>query len=504
MKNPFANKKNTADGASDAGAGKESVFKKIRNLFRYKVSLNVVRYDPDEANGVPDLSPPETQGQRSETAESPAQADSGAAETPAPAENKTKKAKKAAKPKVKKKKPAKKPAKQKKNNAKNGDEKKKTGLFIGIGIGGVAVVGGAIAAFMILGSSPTPAELLEKADKHLADQKYEQAETIYIELVDSTEEIEQEIIVSAYLNLSQTYLEQDVQDSAIVTLQRGYDRTGDARIKEKLDELLPPEESQEDPAKPAEPPNEPVVWTDPALEKMVRTALGVTPSQQIMTRDLESITSLKIVGPTHAVIDKPLNAYNKLNGYSIDGVDYTERGGITSLADIKHFKNLRKLVVCYNEVSDISGIEGLQSLDTLGLYFNRIKSIDDVASLPNLKNIYLYNNEITDLSPVSSLSGLTELWVQYNDIADLSPVKDLVSLRELFVSNNNITDISPIAQLTGLTFFYADNNGIDNIEAVAGLQALTDVSFVGNPIADMTPAAGIRNVNKTFSESATK
>jgi hypothetical protein len=356
----------------------------------------------------------------------------------------------------------------------------------------VLLVGGsAFAAILILhGSEPTPEELLAEAIAYTAEAEYDKAESTYEELFAEKDSLETTLLADAYLGLAENRLaSSETADSAIFTLEEGLAATADPRIQEKLDELRPP-------ADPASPPDETVSFADPEFERMIRQGLNKPAPQDILRSELASIQHLKIVGGTHIAIDAPLNSVNRSSGYTIDGVSYSEHGGITSLQDVQHFPALTKLVVCYNKVNDITGVSELVNLDTLGLYFNEITDISPIKNLTSLRYLYAYNNQITSLAPVKNLPAMEELWVQHNQISDLSPVSGLVSLKELFVNDNLITDISPIAGLPSLGFFYASNNQITDISAVAETPSLTDVTFGGNPVTDLSPANKVRNVNK--------
>ncbi|MDL2234220.1 leucine-rich repeat domain-containing protein [Ruminococcaceae bacterium OttesenSCG-928-L11] len=447
-------------------------------LFKYKISI---RKNEDTAEA--DASQPE---------ETPAE------DTPAP-KAKKEKAPKPKKPAPKKKKPAakKKPKPKPKKPAKDGEEgekKGKLGLILGIAGGAVAVGGGILAAVLIMGGSgPTPQEILEQAAVYYSEANYADAGEAYMQLLDDQENLDTEILVEAYLGLSDVQMMEDVDtglETAIATLETGYAYTEDPRIQERIDSLTPEEEPEEPPE------DEAIVFVDEAFERMVRMALNIPAPQPIRRADTLQVKSLKIVGGTHAVSNNSLNARNSTQGYTIDDVLYTERGAITSLQDVANFPNLTKLVVCYNQISDISGIENLTKLDTLGLYFNEISDLTPLSTLPSLKFLYLYNNHISSLEPVANLNTLEELWVQNNDITDLTPVQSLQRLRELVVKDNSISDISAIKGLPDLAFFHADNNRISDISAIADTPSLTDVSLVNNPIVDMSPAANVKNVNR--------
>jgi hypothetical protein len=515
LKNPFKKDPQRIKVKLDDGnlkGEKKPFFKRLAGkLFKYRLSFNIVRVTEkaDVAAPPADADFPQQDGiipVEEPAAETTEAADNKKAKKKKPKKEKKPKEKKPKEKKVKEKKPkpakkaAAKSAKEGEDGEDSGNEaarakKRKVFLIIGIVVGAVLLVGGgAFAAMLVLdGNAPTPEELLAKAIAYTAEAEYDKAESIYEDLFAEKENLETTLLADVYLGLAENRLaSSETVDSVIFTLEEGLAATADPRIQERIDELRPPEEG----AEPASPPDEAVSFADPEFERMIRQGLGKSASQAIIRSELSSIQQLKIVGGTHVAMDAPLNSVNRSSGYTIDGVSYSEHGGITSLQDVRYFPALTKLVVCYNKVRDIAAVSELVNLDTLGLYFNEIKDISPIANLTSLRYLYAYNNQIASLAPVKNLSAMEELWVQHNQIGDLSPVSGLKNLKELFVSDNLITDISPIAGLPSLGFFYASNNQITDISAVAQTPSLTDVTFAGNPVTDMSPAGKVRNVNK--------
>lgn len=453
---------------------KKSLIARLKNLTRFRIRLQVV-------------------DRRGENAAPEEGADASGGDEP----GKKKRKEKMAKPvKVKRDKPKKPRALKLKKLAKIKDgesEKKRPLLPILIAAGILVLGGGGFGIFTLVNTGNDPEARLLKAEKLTAEAKYTDAMDVYNKLI-----AEQLVLPEAYLGLADTFLAAADRAGAIAKLQAGYSETGDERVRQRLEELSPPAEPVPDPAEPGAA----VIWQDPALEKMIRLALGIPEGQEIRPGDLESIRSLKILGATHAVANGTIAAFNTPDGYIVDGVDYTERGGITSLADLRHCRNLTKLIVAYNHVRGLDGLSGLQRLETLGLYANDITEIGGLSALENLQYLYLYGNNITDISPLSKLSKLHDLWLQHNQIADISPLAGLQGLSELLVSHNQVEKIDVLRELPNLHFFYADYNKISNVGPAAEAKALTDVSFVGNPVTDLTLLRHIQNINKPYGRTA--
>ncbi|MCL2057113.1 MAG: hypothetical protein FWH02_07865 [Oscillospiraceae bacterium] len=473
--------------------GKPAKEKPAKKAFKYKLSFR----KEDAGEPAAEENPP---ADEAVVAEPPAPQPEAAP----PPTKKEKKPKAAKPPKPKKvKKPKVKKSPKPKKEREPMSRKKKMLLMFGGGGGAVLLGGGVAAAFMLgliaLPQAPTTREIIDSALESIMLEDFGAAEKAFTQLIEKREELEIDHVTEAYLGLTDTKLAEEAHNAYVLrvnlieTLEDGLLFTGDSRIQDKIDELTPPPPPDPD----APPPPMPIIFEDEAFERMLRLALE-NPDGDILPDDLRQITTMKIVGDTHAAVNQSLISTNRSNGYVIDDTLYTERGTIRSLADLAYFTELRRLVICYSSVADISGIERLSKLETLGLYFNEITDLSPIAGMENLQFLYVNNNNIIGLAPVSGLSKLAEIWAQNNQISDLSPVSDLPVLRELVVNSNQITDISPIRGMPKLLLFYAADNQITEITAVAATPSLTDVDFTGNPIADMSPAANVRFVNDSM------
>ena len=86
---------------------------------------------------------------------------------------------------------------------------------------------------------------------------------------------------------------------------------------------------------------------------------------------------------------------------------YIENEGLKDLSKIK-FKELNKLNLSYNEISDISVLEkvNFKELKELNLNSNEISDISvlEKVNFKELKELYLMNNEISDISVLEKVN----------------------------------------------------------------------------------------------------
>lgn len=156
--------------------------------------------------------------------------------------------------------------------------------------------------------------------------------------------------------------------------------------------------------------------------------------------------------------------------------------------------NTTELVLCFNQISNLTPLEDLTRLSILSLTNNQISDISPLMELSNLVMLSLCNNQISDLSPLatSNFSGCEfmgfRLCLSNNQISDLSPLVGLTQLTRLELNDNQITDVSHLTALTrlgmGMGGLRLQNNQISDISPLAWLPNLDQFSLrlEGNPV----------------------
>ena len=208
---------------------------------------------------------------------------------------------------------------------------------------------------------------------------------------------------------------------------------------DEADENLPGQ-TETDPKEPAEemPQEEPVIWTDPVMEKLVRQKLAKE-SGEIYPEELLTIESLVYEGKT-------------------------EEEQNISIEDLAQLTSLKSLVIRSAGVMDISALQGLTLLEDLDLGDNRI----------------------TDISPLVNLTGLKSLYLDHNAVSDLTVLQGMPQLEVLVVEDNLITDVTPLSVLVRLNGLYLADNQIESIEPLQTLMDLEELDVSGNDIQDFS------------------
>ena len=169
-----------------------------------------------------------------------------------------------------------------------------------------------------------------------------------------------------------------------------------------------------------------VTFSDPALEAMVRGAMG-KPAGDISVAEAQAVTRL--------------NLNDELQRYISEGNPIKDIGGL------KAFTNLEYLDLSNQEISDISALAGLTKLTLLSLGGNPVSDISPLAGLTNLKVLILTNAAAQDYSALAALVNLEYLKLDNSTITDVSALASLTELQGLYLANCPVIDYSLLANI---------------------------------------------------------
>ncbi|NLU31443.1 MAG: hypothetical protein GXX04_02310 [Clostridiaceae bacterium] len=187
-----------------------------------------------------------------------------------------------------------------------------------------------------------------------------------------------------------------------------------------------------------------VILKDETFRNAVRDALGITRYSLEMSKyDMAEVTELD------------------LSGYDIENIE-----------EIVYFKNLAKLNLSNNRISDISLLKELKKLRELDLSGNMISDISPLGGMKYMRKLCLSENRISDISVLKGMPILDVLDLSGNDISDISSLEGLKDLKELDLSNNMISNISIIRNLPNLK----------------------SLNLAGNQVKDRSPAKHVADV----------
>lgn len=202
-------------------------------------------------------------------------------------------------------------------------------------------------------------------------------------------------------------------------------------------------------------------------------------NQDVTVEEMESLTELSIFLKADGSADFSENAT-----YSILGVPQSLAGtkdfkfavtrGMKSIKGLEYAKNLKKLKVNENEISDITPLKNLTKLEYLEIQRNRIVDLKPLSNLTNLTFLKLYNNLIEDITPLSNLTNLTGLDLHYNVTVEGDELHKIIS--------KGITDVSALKNLKKLTFLDISANRIEDVSIIKDLDKIEHLDISGNRV----------------------
>lgn len=220
---------------------------------------------------------------------------------------------------------------------------------------------------------------------------------------------------------------------------------------------------------------------DAKLLKVINKNLGKNraDNQKVTVEEMESLTELSIFLKEDGSAD-----FSESAKYSILGKPTSLKGtkdfkfavtrGMKSIKGLEYAKNLKKLKLNENEISDISPLKNLTKLEYLEIQRNRIVDVNPLKNLTNLKFLKLYNNLIEDIAPLSNLTNLTGLDLHYNVTVGGDESHKIIS--------KGITDISAFKNLKKLEFLDISANRIEDISILKNFDKIKDLDFSGNRV----------------------
>ncbi|MEJ2595284.1 MAG: hypothetical protein P8100_09210 [bacterium] len=131
-------------------------------------------------------------------------------------------------------------------------------------------------------------------------------------------------------------------------------------------------------------------------------------------------------------------------------VTVADQDGISDLAPLQKFLNLKKLTVSNTRVDDISPLRKLPYLEELNLPNNPIYSLAGIAEIKSLKMLNLENTPIEDFSDIGNLSWIKTLNIAGTKIKKLKGIEGLTNLENLFINNTTVRNLKGAEELDNL------------------------------------------------------
>ncbi|CAL6024136.1 Putative_phosphoprotein phosphatase [Hexamita inflata] len=155
---------------------------------------------------------------------------------------------------------------------------------------------------------------------------------------------------------------------------------------------------------------------------------------------------------------------------------------ITDISPVKEHKQLTYLDLAQNLISDISILKYLQNVTVLNLRQNKLKDISPLKNLPNVQKLKLGFNQLDNIQVLAFLTKLTYLELDGNAITDCSSLVSL-PLTWLDISSNKLTQIQRFSNT--LQVLFLQRNKIANIDVLNNLINLVTLNISINEITNI-------------------
>lgn len=188
-------------------------------------------------------------------------------------------------------------------------------------------------------------------------------------------------------------------------------------------------------------------------------------------------------------------SYNPLS--DLDGLDVftslrvlnLEGCGLETLEIAEgEMENLLSLVLSYNPLSDLKGIEKFPNLETLSVESGDLKSLESLADLQHpekLQTLIVRENQLISLEGAGILTGLETLWAEHNEITDVSALSDMKNLESVYLSYNKIDSMKGLGGQEKLRWIGLDNNSLTSLAGMGELPALKVFHLYNNQLTDI-------------------
>ena len=222
---------------------------------------------------------------------------------------------------------------------------------------------------------------------------------------------------------------------------------------------------------------EKVQLADPAIESVIRAELMFGQDTEIFTDDLWAVKEFTV--PSEATSLEDLAHLTQLRKLTISDQE------ISSFSFLSAMTHLEELEITNCSISDsLELVAALPALQRLTISGTSVSSVAELSNATGLVYLDLSSNAIGDITPLSGMSGLETLDLSNNAVADLSPLSGLPQLTSVYLSHNIISSMAPLSSCSNLTKITLSYNKIDSVTAVDQLEQLTYLSLANNAIAD--------------------
>lgn len=233
----------------------------------------------------------------------------------------------------------------------------------------------------------------------------------------------------------------------------------------------------------------PVVFTSSLLEQAVREELGRTDKEPVYEEDLAAVRQIYICGNT--VFHKEEDHWQYYQRHSVRGEEVIESGGIKDLSILSHMKNLQKLILDNQNISDLSPLSGLP-LEKLSVCNNPVSDLTPLSACQNLQVLRIEDTGTENLSALSGLRQLKTLDAGFTNVTSVMTLEDL-QLSELRLIGIHVDDFEGIAHMP-LRRLCLYGISQDAVRLIGTLTTLQELTIYNSGIEDFSDLANLHDL----------
>ena len=212
-----------------------------------------------------------------------------------------------------------------------------------------------------------------------------------------------------------------------------------------------------------------VTFEEALIEQAVRLALSKDEDEKIMEEELLTLTELYVFGDKAAANEEMYRIYSD-SFVANDGT--VLRGSIHSLNDVAKLKNIRRLYLAYQNISDLTPLSQLIWLEYIELKHNPIKDVSPLSQLVSLNSLFLFDTNVSDLTILSGCSRLTNIDVGYTQITSMAALDGLDSLQSLMIRKTPLKTLDNVEAHPMLEQIYLSETHLPDLNSLLDLPRL--------------------------------
>lgn len=220
-----------------------------------------------------------------------------------------------------------------------------------------------------------------------------------------------------------------------------------------------------------------VLFEEPLVEQAVRLSLGKSENENITEEELKNVTELYIYGDKAA---GSFDEFEDIGQLMVKNDDTVHNGGISTLEDLAMLKNLHKLNIAWQNITDLTPL----------------------GELPKLEQIQIKHNPIEDVTPLSSLSNLRELYMYDTFVSNLSILSNCPMLESIGAGETSVTSIKAFTGIKGLKHLDLKDRPIETLSGIEAFTRLESISISSVKDGDLSPILTLPRLKKVFLDEA--